>query len=323
MGTHEILYEGFLKPLLAGTRPERGAPTGKLLFVGEGSSPALRQKYPEGKGTSNFLRMGRTAALLHAVQFGTPADAADGLELVQDMLTRERKTGMWLNEQTPSDPHCLYHVAAEVALRKAALIATRPQRPPAWAVELNAESVRRIVSLRSLYQLVATPDGEVLGPCTRAGASRRNVLTPPFTQVGTALFRLLSHLPQLGPAKDEDWWKDETYGLPLSHLRAMLFTDAAGALKGRAAMDGPDKQLATALKQPEGPLPHLRLPMHVIRSDKGHVAWLDGRKEREPIVSWIRVEYGRPRHHEVTFGHNWSTHPDRGQLGHTREEMTP
>jgi len=160
MGTHEILYEGFLKPLLAGRRPERGTPAGKLLFVDESSAP----------------------------------------------------------------------------------------------------------------------DGEVLGPCTRAGASRRNVLTPPLTQVGTALFRLLNRLPQLGPAKDEDWWKDETYGLPVSYLRAMLFTDEAGARKGKAAMDGPDRQLATALKQPDGALPHLRLPMHVERSDKGHVAWLDGRK---------------------------------------------
>ncbi len=323
MGTHEILYEGFLKPLLAGRRPERGAPAGKLLFVGEGSAPALRRKYPESEGTSNFLRMGRTAFLLHAVQFGTPADVAAGLELVQDMLTRERENGLWLKEQTPSDPHFLYHVAAEIALRKAALIATHAAPAPAWAVELNAESVRRIVGLRNLYQLVATPDGEVLGPCTRAGASRRNVLTPPFTQVGTALFRLLSHLPQLGPSKDEDWWKDETYGLPLSYLRAMLFTDAAGALKGRAAMDGPDHQLSTALKQPGGPVPHLRLPMHVIRSDKGHVAWLDGRKEREPIVSWVRVEYGQPRHHAITFGHNWTSQPDRERLGHTREDRTP
>jgi hypothetical protein len=323
MGTHEILYEGFLKPLLAGHRPERGAPAGKLLFVDEGSSPALRRKYPESKGTANFLRMGRTAALLHAVQFGTPADVAASLELVQDMLSREHENGLWLREQTPCDPHFLYHIAAEVALRKAVLIATRATPPPAWAIELNAESVRRIVGLRNLYQLVATPDGEVLGPCTRAGASRRNILTPPFTQVGTGFYRLVSRLPQLGPSKDQDWWKDETYGLPLSYLREMLFTDAAGALKGRAPMDGPDHQLAAALKEPGGSVPHLRLPMHVMRSDKGHVAWLDGHKELEPIVSWVRVDYGPPRHHQITFGHNWTSQPERDRLGNSHENRTP
>ena len=322
MGTHEILYEGFLKPLFDGQQPKKGAPSGKLLFIGEDSAPALQRKYPPNKGTSNFKRMAWTAKLLHAVQFGTADEVSDAVELIEDMLARERSEGLWLREQTPNDPHFLYHVAAEVALRKAVVIALAANPAPGWAVELGRESIRRIVGLRALYRLVATPDGEVLGPCTRAGASRKRVLTPPITQVGSAFYRLLSGLPQLGPAKDEDWWKDETFGLPLSYLRSLLFSDARGALKGRARMDGPDQQLASALAQEAAALPHLRLPMHVVRSERGHVAWLDGRKENEPIVSWVRVEYGRPRRHTVTFEHNWSAPPDLRPMGRVLEEVT-
>jgi len=319
MGTHKILYEDFLQPLMRGERSKSGGPPGDhLLFVGQDSSAALRARFPKGKGgTWNFKRMGRTAKLSYEVQFGTPQGIGEALELIRDMLRLENEIGLWGREQTPNDPHALYHLAPEIAMRQAARIGVQKGLP--WAAPLLAESTSRMLAIRDLYAAVATPDGEVLGPCTRAGSTRQHTETPPVTQVGTAFYRLLARLEHQGPAggHGESFWKDETYGLSLAYFRNMLYKPGPiNTLHRRAGFDGPDAELIRALGVgPRNVLPKVRLSLRVHRYADGHVAEISGAEEGEPIVSAVRVKYGRPGSHGLAYVHNWRDSIDSRPMG--------
>jgi hypothetical protein len=290
MGTHKLLYDQTLLPLLQGQ--EIPKPHGQGLMLDAQSPPALLAKYPGelARPTSNFLRMARTGWLLWAVRHGTSADVDDAVLGVQDVLARERREGLWLREQLSNDPHNQFHFSAEVALR---IAATEGQLPA-----LLQQSSERWDALLALYDLLATPDGEILGPSTRAGQDRGDrQYSLPVTQVGTAVYRLLRGFPALGPSHGDDWWTDPVYGggAP-SALRRLLQTG--------------DRIISGAVAKP-----HLRLPMTVRRYTRGHLAWIEGHREDQPICDWVRVEYSQPGHHQYTHGYDWETPVDDRPFG--------
>lgn len=289
MGDHQALYDQRLFKLLHGQPVDR--PVGRILFLDPQAPARLRAKYPQGAvrgGTSNFFRMAAAGWLLWAVRFGKPDDVTDAVERSKDLSSRERGQGMWLLEQTACDPHAQFHLSAMVGFRLAAR--------EGHLADVLADSDRQWRQLIGVYSLGATPDGEILLPATRAGQDRgQRVFTRPVTQVGTAVYRLIKHLPLLGPSKKEEWFQDLVYGAgaPFA-VRTLL---AAGDTFGGAAASTE--------------VPKLRLPMHVRRFEGGHVAWLEGdQRESQPIATWVRAEYGTAGKHKVTEDYDFRTQPN-------------
>lgn len=281
MGTHEALYNRQLLPLFRGEKIERPS----LLFLDPQAPPELLPRYPhEGGGTSNFILMAAAGWLLWAVRYGKPLDTADAALRFHDLAQRQRREGMWLREQHACDPHAQFHLSAMIAFRMAA------QEGGLSAV--LAESTQQWRWLHEVYALGATPDGEVLLPCTRAGTDRngQRTFSEPRTQVGTATFRLLAGKPHVGPAKREDWWRDPVYG--------------GGAPQAVRKLVGNGDLFGGAAKSAEAP--RLRLPLTVQRFDSGHLASLEGVKEDQPVVDWVKVEYGKPGKHAVSYGRDWT-----------------
>lgn len=288
MGDHQALYDQRLFKLLHGQQVDR--PEGRILFLDPQTPADLLARHPQGAvkgGTSNFFRMAAAGWLLWAVRFGKKEDVADALVRYRDLSARERNQGMWLLEQCACDPHSQFHLSALVGFRLAAR--------EGQLADVLADNDQQWRKLIGLYSLGATPDGEILLPATRAGQDRgQRVFTRPFTQVGTAVYRLIKHLPMLGPSKKEDWFQNPVYGAgaPFA-VRALL---AAGDTFGGAAASTE--------------VPKLRLPMHVRRFEGGHVAWLEGdQRESQPIATWVRVEYGVPGKHNVTEDYDFRTQP--------------
>jgi hypothetical protein len=293
MGDHQALYDQRLYRLLRGESVDR--PAGRILFLDPQAPASLLAKYPQGAvagGTSNFFRMAAAGWLLWAVRFGTQEDVNDALVRSRDLADRERRQGMWLLEQTACDPHAQFHLSAMVGFR----LAAREGK----LADVLADSDQQWRWLIGLYSLGATPDGEIVLPCTRAGQDRgQRVYTLPVTQVGTAVYRLIKRLPLLGPSRKESWFQDSVYGggAPLA-VRSLL---AAGDPFGGAAASSE--------------LPRLRLPMHTRRFESGHVAWLEGSRESQPIASWVRVEYAAPGKHRLTQGYDFESQPGLEPVG--------
>lgn len=302
MGWHEILYNQRLLPLLLGNpvRDKAGkevqAPyAGQMKMFDAQTSEELRRLYPDAivpGSTSNFMRMAAAGWLLWSIRYGTELDQSSALEWVWEILKREDIMGMDLREQLACDPHAQFHLGAEVAIR----IAAKEGKLPG----LLAKSDVRWRQRRALWALLATPEGEIYSPATRAGSSRLNQRVPPAHQVSTAIYRELAGIPQAGVLKGMQWWQDKTWGLgPASVARKMHREgDSFGAAYVDVAKPGdiPDGLPAW----PAGTLPKLRLPLNIIRTQHGHSAWFEGSKENEPICDWVDIEYGKQN--KVAYG---------------------
>lgn len=50
--------------------------------------------------------------------------------------------------------------------------------------------------------------------------------------------------------------------------------------------------------------------MQVHWTSAGHLLTFSGKPESEPIIDWVRVRYGGPGRHEITFGKDWKQAPE-------------
>ncbi len=187
----------------------------------------------------------------------------------------ELRIGHQLAEQTAPEPHDNFHRMAHAVIRLGAREASD--------ADVLAANTQWWAWRTALDVAGATPDGEVLLPGCRGDGG-------PTSQIGTAIYRMLTGLPHRGPAKSPQWWTNPTYGGGAPSLMQKLLA-RGDSLK--AAAD----------------LPRLRLPMQVHRTATGHLLTLIGKPEAEPIIDWVRVRYGVAGRHEITFGKNWKESP--------------
>lgn len=301
-GWHIALYNERLLPMLLAQKPASRDPyEGQAKMFDVRTSEELRKLWPNSvaKGpSSNFTRMGAAGWLLWSTRYGVELDQGCALQWVWEVLEREDTIGLWLREQLACDPHAQFHLAAELAIRIAAIEGKFP--------DLLEKSNERWRQLRTLWRLLATPDGEIIAPATRAGDThgKRN-LSAPANQVATAIYREIERKPQTGVLKGRQWWLDTTWGRgPASVIRDMVAEGDTFGGKGFVA-----GTLQSSWTQDiKAHLPKLRLPLNIIRRQDGHAAWFEGIREDEPICDWVDIEYNGPGKHSVACGFDFE-HP--------------
>lgn len=241
-------------------------------------------KEPTGKtlmldgGTSNFQWMAAAWWLGWSLANKDESKIALASDRILDLYAREKVVGHQLLEQCCPMPHDTFHRMAHATIRKLAIENGNSKI-------LNANDQWWLWRL-ALDEAGATPDGQVILPGARGDGA-------PLSQIADAIYRMYAGLSHPGPARREAWWGDPIYG--------------GGAPKVMREMHGngpwdASKIFGNALSSS---LPKLRLPMYVNRDVWGFEARLLGDKEREPVISMVRVEYGFIGRHVVVFEKDW------------------
>jgi len=242
-------------------------------------------KEPTGKtlmlssGTSNFKWMAACWWWGWALKSKDENKISLSSQRILDLYAEEKTIGHQLREQTCPQPHDTFHRGAHAVIRKLAVESNNS--------EILAANNQWWVWRLALDHAGATPDGQVILPGCRGDGG-------PFTQIGDSVYRMFQGLPQQGPAKSEKWWKNKIYGGGAPSIMRELHGD--GPWDARKVFDC------------EGPwmnLPKLRLPMDVDRDSNEFSAHLIGSPEDEPIISSVKVKFGRVGHHTITFEKNW------------------
>jgi hypothetical protein len=299
MGTHEILFNRMVLPLLQGQAVS--PPTGSLLFLEANS--VLARIHPEGihGGTPNFKEMS-AAARLGCAAFHGSVDVAEAVARVLELKARQNHDGLWFGEQLAPDPHTLFHLSSRILETLAAIKLNHAELLTAMVTEWSSW----LGTMRS----VATADGEVFSPCSRFWNPRHGVIPHfepadgtsqgPGHQIASAALRVLLGLPHQGPARRPPFWADPVWGAGIARLGELI---------------GPGRPLHN-LTPRAGHLGH-QLVVH--RSADGHLATIQGPVvDDEAWCDWIAVQYVQPTHHRVTgYGVNWKTPPPNPPDGST------